>query len=77
MRRLVIVLAFLLLAPATASARPVEDAYFNSFIVTRVDHLIGFTPTTLAIHPVGERVMPIKVRVGGRTTSTSSGTPQR
>lgn len=67
MRRLVIVLAFLLLAPATASARPVEDAYFNSFIVTRVDHLIGFTPTTLAIHPVGERVVPIKVRVGGRT----------
>jgi hypothetical protein len=67
MRRLVIVLAFLLLAPATASARPVEDAYFNSFIVTRVDHLIGFTPTTLAIHPVGKRVVPIKVRVGGRT----------
>jgi hypothetical protein len=67
MRRLVIALAVLLLAPATASARPVEDAYFNSFIVTRVDHLIGFTPTTLAIHPVGKRVVPIKVRVGGRT----------
>jgi hypothetical protein len=67
MRPLVMVLAVLLIAPATASARPVEDAFFNSFIVTRVDHLIGFTPTTLAIHPVGKRVVPIKVRVGGRS----------
>jgi len=67
MRRLVIVLAVLLVAPATASARPVEDAFFNSFIPSRVDHLIGFTPTTFAIHPAGERVVPIKVRVGGRT----------
>jgi hypothetical protein len=63
----ILVLAVLLIAPATASARPVEDAFFNSFISSRVDHLIGFTPTTLAIHPSGERVVPIKVRVGGRT----------
>jgi len=32
-----------------------------------VDHLIGFTPTTFAIHPRGQRVVPITVRVGGRT----------
>jgi len=32
-----------------------------------VDHLIGFTPTTFAIHPRDQRVVPIKVRVGGRT----------
>ena len=38
-----------------ASARPVEDAFFNSVISSRVDHLIGFTPTTFAIHPRGER----------------------
>ena len=66
MRPLLIVLAVVLMAPATASARPVEDAYFNSFISSRVDHLIGFTPTTFAIHPAGKRVVPIKVRVGGR-----------
>ena len=63
----IFVLAVLLLAPATASARPVEDAFFNSVISSRVDHLIGFTPTTFAIHPSGERVVPIKVRVGGHT----------
>jgi len=63
----ILVLAVLLVAPATASARPAEDAFFNSFISSRVDHLIGFTPTTLAIHPSGERVVPITVRVGGRT----------
>jgi hypothetical protein len=57
----------LLLAPATASARKVEDTFFNSVIPSPVDHLIGFAPTTFAIHPRGERVVPITVRVGGRT----------
>ena len=60
-------LAVLLLAPATASARQVEDAFFNSVIPSRVDHLIGFTPTTFAIHPRDEPLVPITVRVGGRT----------
>jgi hypothetical protein len=59
--------AGLLLAPGTASAQRVEDTFFNSVIPSRVDHLIGFTPTTFAIHPPGQRVVPIKVRVGGRT----------
>jgi hypothetical protein len=61
---LVVVVAALLL-PATASARP-QSAFFNSVIPGRVDHLIGFTPTTFAIHPLGQRVTPITVRVGGR-----------
>jgi hypothetical protein len=52
---------------ATASAQRVEDTFFNSAIPSRIDHLIGFTPTTFAIHPRGERVVPITVRVGGRT----------
>ena len=56
-----------LLAPATASARPAEDTFFNSVIPSRVDHLIGFTPTTFAIHPPKQRVVPITVRVGGKT----------
>ena len=67
MHRLALVLAVLLLAPATASARKVEDTFFNSTIPSRVDHLIGFTPTTFAIHPRGQRVVPITVRVGGQT----------
>jgi hypothetical protein len=67
MRVLPLVLATLLGAPATASAQRVEDTYFNSVIPSRIDHVIGFTPTTFASHPVGERVVPIKVRVGGRT----------
>ena len=67
MRCPAVIVAVLLLAPATASARPVEDAFFNSVIPSRVDHLIGFTPTTFAIHPRGQRVVPFKVRVGGRT----------
>ena len=45
----------------------VEDTFFNSVIPSRVDHLIGFTPTTFAMHPRGQRVVPITVRVGGRT----------
>ncbi len=67
MRRVTLALAVLLLAPAAASARKVEDTFFNSVIPSRVDHLIGFTPTTFAIHPRGERVVPITVRFGGRT----------
>ena len=72
MRRLALFVAAFLLVPATASARPVEDTFFNSVIPSRVDHLIGFTPTTFAIHPLGQRVEPISVRVGGRTTGTPS-----
>jgi len=67
MRHFAVLLAVLLLAPATASAAKAEDTFFNSVIPSRVDHLIGFTPTTFAIHPQGERVRPITVRVGGRT----------
>lgn len=67
MRRVTLALAVLLLAPAAASARKAEDTYFNSVIPSRVDHLIGFTPTTFAIHPLGERIVPITVRFGGRT----------
>ena len=67
MRRLAIALLVLLLAPATASAQKVQDTFFNSVIPSRVDHLIGFTPTTFGIHPRGQPVVPITVRVGGRT----------
>ena len=67
MRWPALVIAAFLLAPATASAQRVEDTFFNSVIPSRVDHLIGFTPTTFAIHPRGQRVVPITVRVGGRT----------
>jgi hypothetical protein len=66
MRWVIVAVSGLLLAPATASARPVQDTFFNSVIPSRVDHLIGFTPTTFAIHPPGEPLRPIKVRVGGR-----------
>ena len=60
-------LALLLaLLPAPATAQRVQSTYFNSIIPSRVDHLIGFTPTTFAIHPAGQRVVPIAVRVGGR-----------
>src|SRR6186713_3492175 len=62
----VLVVACLVQA-STASAQRVEDTFFNSVIPSRVDHLIGFTPTTFAIHPLGQRVVPITVRVGGRT----------
>ena len=69
MRRVVLALALavLLLTPATAAAQKVEDTFFNSVIPLRIDHLIGFATTTFAIHPRGERVVPITVRVGGRT----------
>jgi len=67
MRCSVLAVALCLLAPATASARKAEDTFFNSVIPIRVDHLIGFTPTTFAIHPAGERVKPITVRSGGKT----------
>jgi hypothetical protein len=61
-----LVVAACLLVPATASAQRVEDTFFNSVIPSRVDHMIGFTPTTFGIHPQGERLVPITVRVGGR-----------
>ncbi|HUH14317.1 MAG TPA: hypothetical protein VML35_00370 [Gaiellaceae bacterium] len=66
MRWHALLIAVFLLAPATASAQRVEDTFFNSVIPSRVDHLIGFTPTTFAIHPRGKRVVPITVRVGGQ-----------
>ena len=44
-----------------------QDTFFNSVIPVRIDHLIGFATTTFAIHPRGERIVPITVRVGGRT----------
>ena len=67
MRLLIAVAAVLLAAPATASAQRVEDAFFNSVIPSRVDHLIGFATTTFAIHPQDEPLRPITVRVGGKT----------
>jgi hypothetical protein len=66
MRWPVLIVAASLLVPATASAAQPRYAFFNSIIPSRVDHLIGFTPTTFAIHPAGQRVVPITVRVGGR-----------
>jgi hypothetical protein len=66
MRLATLVVAAFLLAPATASAQRVEGTFFNSVIPSRVDHLIGFTTTTFGIHPRGQRVVPITVRVGGR-----------
>ena len=65
--RLALALAVLLLTPATAAAQKVEDTFFNSVIPSRVDHLIGFTPTTFAMYPRGKPIVPITVRVGGRT----------
>jgi hypothetical protein len=67
MRILLGVVVALLSVPASASAQRVEDSFFNSVFPIRVDHLIGFTPTTFAIHPRDQQVVPIKVRVGGRT----------
>jgi hypothetical protein len=67
MRWPTLVIVLFLLAPATASAQRVQDTFFNSIIPSRVDHLIGFTPTTFAMYPRGERIVPITVRVGGRT----------
>src|SRR5918999_5635652 len=58
MRWAALFVAAFLLAPATASAQRVEDTFFNSVIPSRVDHLIGFIPTTFAIHPAGQRVAP-------------------
>jgi hypothetical protein len=67
MLRPTLVLAVLLIAPATADAAKVQDTFFNSVIPSRVDHLIGFAPTTFGIHPRDEPLRPITVRVGGRT----------
>jgi hypothetical protein len=66
MHRFAVVLAAFLLLPASASAQRVQDTFFNSVIPSRIDHLIGFSTTTFAIHPQGQRVVPITVRVGGR-----------
>ena len=66
MRRPAIALAGLLLAPAAAWGAPVESTFFNSVIPSRVDHLIGFTPTAFAIHPRDRPLVPITVRVDGR-----------
>jgi hypothetical protein len=65
MRSAALVVALVLLAPTAASAQRVQDTFFNSVVPSRVDHLIGFTPTTFAIHPPGTRVVPIVVRDGG------------
>ena len=67
MRWPALLIAALVVAPAAASAQRAEDTFFNSVIPSRVDHLIGFTPTTFAIHPRGQRVVPIAVRVDGRS----------
>ena len=69
MRRLVVALPAVvhLAVPAAATARRAQDTFFNSVIPLRVETLIGFTPTTLAIHPPNQPVRPIEVRVGGRT----------
>ena len=55
------------LATPSLAASSASDTFFNSVIPSRIDHLIGFTPTTFAIHPRGQRVVPITVRVGGRS----------
>jgi hypothetical protein len=60
------IVAASLVLPAAAYAQRPESTFFNSVIPSRVDHLIGFTPTTFGIHPAGQRVVPITVRVGGR-----------
>ena len=67
MHRLVVIPALLLLAPASASAQKVEYVSYNTTIPTRVDHLIGFATTTVAIHPPRQPIVPFRVRVGGRT----------
>lgn len=66
MRWPAVFIALFLVAPAAAFAQRARDTFFNSVIPSRVDHLIGFIPTTFAIHPRGQRVVPITVRVSGR-----------
>ena len=67
MLRPTLALAVLLIAPATADAAKVQDTFFNSVIPSRVDHLIGFAPTSFGIHPRDEPLRPLTVRVRGRT----------
>lgn len=69
MRRFAIAIAIagLLFGPGVAWGQAAENTFYNSVIPSRVDHLIGFTPTTFAIHPANRRVVPITVRVDGRT----------
>src|SRR3954464_2621506 len=66
-RATMLALSVALAVPAVTYARKAEDTFFNSVIPTRVDPLIGFTPTTFAIHPPNQPVVPITVRYGGRT----------
>ncbi|MEI2701168.1 MAG: substrate-binding domain-containing protein [Baekduia sp.] len=68
MRRIAFAIPFLTLGlPAAACAQKAQDTFFNSTIPSRVDALIGFTPTTFGIHPRGKPVKPISVRQSGRT----------
>ena len=62
-----LVACLFLLLPASAFGARAESTFFNSVIPSRIDHLIGFSTTTFAIHPQGQPVVPITVRVGGRT----------
>ena len=67
MLRPTLALAMLLIAPVTADAAKVQDTFYNSVIPSRVDHLIGFAPTSFGIHPRDEPLRPLTVRVRGRT----------
>jgi hypothetical protein len=67
MLRPTLALAMLLIAPVTADAAKVQDTFYNSVIPSRVDHLIGFAPTSFGIHPRDEPLRPLRVRVRGRT----------
>jgi hypothetical protein len=67
MLRPTLALAVLLIAPVTADAAKVQDTFYNSVIPSRVDHLIGFAPTSFGIHPRDEPLRPLTVRVRGRT----------
>lgn len=59
----------LALAPTAGSAPGAESAFFNSVVPSRIDHVIGFIPTTFVIHPRGRKVVPITVTLGGRRYS--------
>ena len=67
MLRPTLALAVLLIAPVTADAAKVQDTFYNSVIPSRVDHLVGFAPTSFGIHPRDEPLRPLTVRVRGRT----------
>ena len=67
MLRPTLALVVLLIAPVTADAAKVQDAFYNSVIPSRVDHLVGFAPTSFGIRPRDEPLRPLTVRVRGRT----------